>query len=84
MNTIDYELRNMKKPFLGSIPTTSVYAEGSGYEMTSQNVYSNADGEEIEKDLEKSKIDLKGKKAIVIGGSIVLGLAVVYFLMPKK
>ena len=83
MNRIDYELRNMKVPYLGDVPTVSAYAEGSGYAVTSDNLYSNANGD-LKEDLEASKNDFKGKKAIVIGGSIVLALGVIYFLMPKK
>ena len=55
LNKIDYELRNMKMPFLNDAPLASSYAEKSGYAVLSDDTYfslkddfSNADGSAID------------------------------------
>lgn len=39
LNKIDYELRNMKMPFLNDAPLASSYAEKSGYAVLSDDTY---------------------------------------------
>jgi chromosome segregation ATPase len=67
LNKIDYELRNMKMPFLNDAPLASSYAEKSGYAVLSDDTYftikddfSNATGNAVNVPaLEQQKYDIE-------------------------